>query len=373
LPAVRAAARLDEPRAETPEETFASHVARRVRLRFGPAEPAQPQRAQGEWPRFEAGGGEAWPGSSSAIAMNRRLIAALTLGASLATGARPALASVSAVDDAGNTVTLAAPAQRVISLAPHATELIYAAGGGAKLVGAVSYSDYPDAAKRVPRVGDNRALDLERIAALKPDLIVVWRHGNAEQQIDRLRDLHVPLFFSEPRRLDDIATSLTRLGALFGTSPAAQTAAEAFRRDIAQLRARYANRTPVSVFFEVWNQPLMTLNGEHMISDVIALCGGRNVFAALKPLVPTVSTEAVLAANPDAIVTSSQGATASDRPLPTLESWRAWPTLSAVRHGNLFAIDGDLLTRPAPRIAQGAAQLCEDLDQARKRDAGAPN
>lgn len=283
----------------------------------------------------------------------------------LALGAGAAHASLSVVDDAGHTVTLARPAQRVISLAPHATELIYAAGGGARLVGAVSYSDYPRAAQRVPRVGDNRALDLERIAALKPDLIVVWRHGNAEQQLDRLRDLHVPLFFSEPRRLDDVATSLTRLGVLFDTSATAQPAADAFRRDIAQLRARYANRAPVSVFYEVWDQPLMTLNGEHMISDVIALCGGRNVFAALKPLVPTVSVEAVVAANPDAIVTTSPGASAPDRPLPALESWRAWPMLAAVKHDNLFSIDGDLLTRPSPRIAQGAALLCKDLDLAR--------
>ncbi|WP_310633284.1 cobalamin-binding protein [Paraburkholderia sp.] len=278
-------------------------------------------------------------------------------------------ASVSAVDDAGDTVTLAAPAQRVISLAPHATELIYAAGGGAKLVGTVSYSDYPPAALKVPRIGDNRALDLERIAALKPDLIVVWRHGNAQQQIDRLRDLHIPLFFSEPHRLDDVATSLTRLGALFGTDTTAQAAANAYRHDIAQLRTRYAQRAPVRVFYEAWDQPLMTINGEHTISDAITLCGGRNVFAALRPQVPTLSTEAVLAANPDAIVTASPGATAPDQPLPALDRWRAWPQLSAVAHGNLFAIDGDLLSRAGPRLAQGAEQLCKDLDQARTRDA----
>ncbi|RAR60697.1 iron complex transport system substrate-binding protein [Paraburkholderia unamae] len=284
---------------------------------------------------------------------------------------RAANAAVSAVDDAGNTVTLPAPAQRVVSLAPHVTELLYAAGGGAKVVGAVAYSDYPPEAQKVPRVGDNRALDLERIAALKPDLIVVWRHGNAQQQLDRLRALHIPLFFSEPHRLDDVATSLTRLGVLLGTRPTAQAAADAYRLDIAQLRARYARRAPVSVFYEVWDRPLMTLNGQHMISDVIALCGGRNVFAALEPLVPAVSTEAVLAANPDAIVTAAQGETSPDRSLPGLALWQSWPTLTAVKRGNLFAIDGDLLTRPAPRIAQGAAQLCEDLDLARTRDAAA--
>ncbi|MGU7781787.1 cobalamin-binding protein [Burkholderia sp. PU8-34] len=297
-----------------------------------------------------------------------RLLPVTALFALLALGsAPPARADVSARDDAGNAVTLPAPAQRVVSLAPHATELIYAAGGGAKLVGTVTYSDYPGAAKAVPRVGDNKALDLERIAALKPDLIVIWRHGNAERQTDALRALHIPLFFSEPQHLDDIASSLRQLGALLGTQPVADTAAAAFTRDVDALRARYAARAPVTVFFQVWDRPLMTLNGTHLISDVIALCGGRNVFASQKPLVPTVTDEAVLAANPEAIVTTSAGATASREPLPSLARWRAWPALTAVARDNLFAIDGDLLTRASPRIAQGAAALCEDLDLARKR------
>ncbi|UEP34037.1 cobalamin-binding protein [Burkholderia ambifaria] len=276
-------------------------------------------------------------------------------------------ADVTARDDAGNTVTLPAPAQRVISLAPHATELVYAAGGGAKLVGTVTYSDYPPAAQAVPRVGDNKALDLERIAALKPDLIVVWRHGNAERQTDALRALHIPLFFSEPKHLDDVATSLRQLGVLLGTAPVADAAAASFSRDIAALRARYAARAPVTMFFQVWDRPLTTLNSAHLFNEVITLCGGRNVFAALKPLAPSVTDEAVLAANPEAIVTTSAGATRSDAPLPSLARWRAWPALTAVARNNLFAIDGDLLTRPSPRIARGAAALCEDLDAARAR------
>jgi iron complex transport system substrate-binding protein len=276
-------------------------------------------------------------------------------------------AAITVTDDNGATVTLAAPAQRVISLAPHVTELIYAAGGGSRLVGAVSYSDYPPEAKQIPRVGDNKALDLERIAALKPDLIVVWRHGNAQAQLEQLRALHIPLFFSEPHQLDDVAQTLTKLGALLGTPEIADAAASRYRQDIAGLRARYANRPPVSVFYQVWDQPLMTLNGTHMVSDVITLCGGRNVFAKLEPLVPTVSTEAVLAANPEAIFTASAGATKPDKPLPQLERWRAWPSLTAVARNNLFAIDGDLIDRPTPRIAQGAAQLCEDLEIARSR------
>ncbi len=275
--------------------------------------------------------------------------------------------TLSVTDDSGAIVTLAAPAQRIVSLAPHVTELLYAAGGSARIVGAVSYSDYPPQAKSIPRVGDNKSLDLERIVAMKPDLIVVWRHGNAMQQIDRLRELHIPLFFSEPHKLEDIPVTIDKLGHLLGTEQQASAASSAFRRDIGSLRARYANRPPVSVFYQVWDDPLMTLNGEHIVSEVIEVCGGKNVFADLKPLVPTISTEAVLAANPEAIVTATPGATNPEHALPSLDTWRKWPSMTAVARNNLFGIDGDLINRPTPRLALGAAALCEDLDAARSR------
>jgi len=299
---------------------------------------------------------------------------ALAFACALAlTAAQAARASISVVDDGGEQVTLAAPAQRVVALAPHAVELAYAAGGGGKLVGAVSYSDYPEAAKALPRVGTNTTLDLERIVALKPDLVIVWRHGNSQRQLDRLRALGIPLYRSEPHKLDDVATDLVALGTLMGTSETARAAAADYRAKIAALRARYAGRSPVTVFYEAWADPLMTLGGSQIISDVIALCGGRNVFANLVPLVPTVSTEAVVAANPEAIVTSNGGATKPDTQLPSLAAWKAWPRMTAVARDNLFAIDGDLITRPSPRLTQGAETLCRDLDLARTRrpDAGA--
>jgi iron complex transport system substrate-binding protein len=284
-----------------------------------------------------------------------------------ASASASASAELSVIDDSGATVTLSAPARRVISLAPHVTELIYAAGGGAALVGTVNYSDYPAAALRVPRIGDNKSLDLERIVALKPDLIVVWRHDNAQRQLDALKALHIPLFYNSPTKLDDVATSLQKLGVLLGTEPQAQQAAAAFRARIAELRARYAQQTPVSVFYQVWDNPLMTLNDDHWISDTLKLCGGRNVFGALETRVPTVSTEAVLAANPQAIVTAAAGATRPDRPLPGLARWQSWPQLAAVRAGNLFVLNGDLINRPTPRLAEGAAQLCAALAGARSR------
>lgn len=279
----------------------------------------------------------------------------------------PAHAAVSVIDDAGNTVTLAQPARRIVSLAPHVTELLYAAGGGDRIVGTVSYSDYPPQARDLPRVGDNKALDLERIAALKPDLIVVWRHGNAQKQTDRLRALGLPLFFSEPRKLESIPENLEKLGKLMDTGPVATRAAADFRQQVETLRKTYANRPPVTVFYQVWQQPLMTLNGQHMVSDMLALCGGRNLFGNEPPLVPTVSVEAVVAGNPEAMMTAGLGATRPDKPLADFSMWEKWKSVTAVARNNLFIIDGDLVNRAGPRVVQGAAQICKDLDIARSR------
>jgi iron complex transport system substrate-binding protein len=296
----------------------------------------------------------------------KRILLLLALAASLAPVSAAWATAISVVDDSGATVTLDAPARRIVSLAPHTTELVYAAGGADLIVGAVNYSDYPPAARQLPRVGDNQALDLEKIAALKPDLLVVWRHGNAQRQIGALRALGIPLFFSEPKQLPDIAANLHKLGELMGTVSTADKAAQDFSAKIARLREQYAQRPVVSVFYQVWETPLMTLNGDHMVSDVIRLCGGRNVFASLTPVAPTVSTEAVIAANPDAIVTGRYG-DADPGTLPkSLDRWRSWTELTAVSHRNLFAVNADWLDRPAPRLADGAAQLCEVLQTARE-------
>ncbi|MGO4763495.1 cobalamin-binding protein [Cupriavidus sp. 2KB_3] len=279
----------------------------------------------------------------------------------------PAHAAISVIDDAGNTVTLAQPARRIVSLAPHVTELLYAAGGGDRIVGTVSYSDYPPQARDLPRVGDNKALDLERIAALKPDLIVVWRHGNAQKQTDRLRALGLPLYLSEPRKLASIPENLEKLGKLMDTGPVATRAAADFRQQVETLRKTYANRPPVTVFYQVWQQPLMTLNGQHMVSDMLALCGGRNLFGNEPPLVPTVSVEAVVAGNPEAMMTAGMGATRPDKPLADFAMWEKWKSVTAVARNNLFIIDGDLVNRAGPRVVQGAAEICKDLDIARSR------
>jgi len=270
-------------------------------------------------------------------------------------------AEVSVSDDTGREVRLARPAQRIVSLAPHITELLFSAGAGDRLVGAVDFSDWPPAAKQLPRVGAYNAVDMERILALRPDLVVAWASGNPPALIERLRGLGLTVFLSEPRELEDVAGNLERLGRLAGTEATAQAAADAFRRRLQALRERYSARAPVSVFYQIWFRPLMTVNGEHLISKVIRLCGGRNVFADLPALVPKLDMEAVLAADPQAIVAGVRE--------PGDEAWQAdwrrWPQLRAVREGHLISLPADLMQRHTVRILDGAGQLCAALERVR--------
>lgn len=270
-------------------------------------------------------------------------------------------AAVSAVDDAGRTLRLAAPAQRIVSLAPHVTELLFAAGAGARIVGAVEFSDYPPAALEIPRVGDYVEFDLETIVALRPDLVISWISGNPAGEVAALRRLGLPLFETEPRRLEDIARTLRTFGALAGTAPAAAGAALAFEHRLRQLEARATGARPLRVFYQVWGQPLITVNGEHLISDVLRRCGARNVFADLAMLAPRIDVEAVLQADPQVII---GGALQDTRP-PWLDDWRNWPELEAVRHGRLFFVPGTHLHRHTPRILDGMQRVCEQLESVR--------
>lgn len=288
------------------------------------------------------------------------------VAALLALAAGAAAAAVTVVDDAGRRVTVQQPARRVISMAPHATELLFAAGGGERVVGAMNYSDYPAAAKKIPLVGSNSVIDMERVLALKPDLIVVWHTGNTARQIAQLEALGVPVFHSEPRKLAQVADNIERLGQLLGTQPAASQAAGALRARLAALAARYGKRSPVTVFYQIWDQPLYTLNDAQIASDAIRLCGGRNVFGGLKVVAPEVSIEAVLAADPEAVMAGRR----HDPAQPGLKLWEPFKSMTAVKRGNLLTVDGDLLTRPGPRAVEGAARLCEALDNVRQRRPG---
>lgn len=274
--------------------------------------------------------------------------------------AMQAHAAITVLDDDGKAVTLPKPAQRVVALAPHVTEMLFAAGGAEKIVGAVTYSDYPEAAKQIPRVGDNRQVDMERLLAMKPDLLVIWRHGSSERQIEQLRQLGIPMYHSEPKKLDQIADNLEKLGKLLGTETTANAAAKEMRQKLTALRAQFSARPPVRTFYQVWDKPLYTLNGEHIVTDALKACGGQNIFADQKVTAPVVSVESVLEADPEAIFGTAE------KDYGGVNLWRPYKTLKATRQDNLFTIQGDLLNRAGPRMVAGTAVLCEKLEEARK-------
>jgi iron complex transport system substrate-binding protein len=289
------------------------------------------------------------------------------LGAITAT----AHAQIALADDAGRRIVLARPAARVVPLAPSLTEIVYAAGGGAALAGTDTHSDHPRAARALPRVGDALRIDVERVLALRPDLVLVWRHGNTGRELAQLEAAGLTLFQLEPRRLDEVPRAIERVGTLLGTEAAAREAAQKLRDELDTLRRAHANAAPVRVFYQVWPSPLMTLNREHMVSDVIALCGGVNVFADLAPLVPQVSIESVVVADPQVIIASREAPGDDDGARreaahPAFAAWARHPRMAAVRRGHLYSIAGDHISRQGPRVVLGARAMCGVLDEVRR-------
>jgi iron complex transport system substrate-binding protein len=270
---------------------------------------------------------------------------------------------VSVIDDVGQSLVLEQPARRIVSLAPHITELLFAAGAGASVVGVSEYSDFPEQARAIPRIGGGGGLDIEAILALQPDLVIAWQSGNPAMQLQRLRSLGLALFVSEPRLIDDIPGSILKFARLAGTESVAQAQIDEFNRRYASLQQAHAASEAIDVYYQIWERPLMTVNGNHMISAVIDLCGGRNVFAALPELAPQIGVEAVLARDPQVIVVAGELADHE----AALAPWRRWPQLQAVRKRHLYVLERDLLVRQTPRIMDGAEQLCAILDEVRER------
>lgn len=286
----------------------------------------------------------------------RAVVLALACAVAAAAGAEVRLR-----DDRGVEVVLPAPASRIVALAPHLAEIAFAAGAGDRVVAVSAFTDHPPAAAQRPVISDATHLDLEALARLKPDLVLVWRSGNPARFGAQLDARGYRTFVTEPERLSDIARIIRAVGRLAGTSMEAERSATEFEARIETLRWRFGGRAEVGVFYEIWDEPLMTLNGRHLISELIALCGGRNLFAGARPLTPVVSREQVLAADPDAILVSAPSARAAER----VDAWRRRTTLRAAQRDAILAVDPSLVNRSGPRIADGAAAICEALDRVR--------
>ena len=270
-------------------------------------------------------------------------------------------AEIKLVDDNGDELVLAQPAQRIISLAPNITEVLFHVGAGAQIVGADEYSNYPEAAKQIRRVNNHAAANYELILSLKPDLVIAWQSGNGDKIIDPLRKLGFPVFVVETREIDQIPALFHRFGQLSGHEAIAQQRIDEFTQRLHSLRNAQAGKSVVRTFYQIWHEPLITLNGQHMVSDVIRLCGGVNVFADAIPLVPYINIESIVAADPEVIIA---GGSEQDQP-DLVSRWQQWAGISAVQHQHIYAIPADLMQRHSDRILEGARMMCDYLDRAR--------
>ena len=262
-------------------------------------------------------------------------------------------------DDQGTKFSTSKPARRIISLAPHLTEMLFSAGAGKYIVGTVSYSDYPDSAKSIKRIGSYNKFGLEEIITLKPDLIVAWETGNPHHIIEKLKSLGFTVFVNEPKNLLDIPDSVKRLSALAHTN--SDLKIKNFLNQYNSLKDKYSSKKKVKLFYQFWNSPLMTINGKHLISNVMQLCGAENIFNNLTTLAPVVSVEAVVDSDVEVIVVG--GLLAKHK--KWLDDWRQWKDLPAVKNKHLYNVNPDLLQRHTLRMIDGAAALCEKVNLAR--------
>jgi len=260
-------------------------------------------------------------------------------------------------DDTGQRVTLPHAPLRIVSLAPSATEMLFAAGAGGRLVATVDFSNVPAAARRVPRIGDVTAVDMERLVALHPDVVVAWPGGGNPVQLERIAQLGIPIYRQQVNRLADLPASLRRLGVLGADPAGAEQAADALQKELAHIAHQYGGGKHPTVLLEVWNRPIYTVGGTHLMSDALALCGARNVFGDLKELGPVIDTEAVIARNPDIIVATAPPGEAAR----WLAEWRRFGSLSAVRNGRLIAFEDPSLSRLGPSVVPATAALCKAL------------
>ena len=284
-------------------------------------------------------------------------VLALGIAAASAALARPV------TDDLGRQLELPAPPLRIVSLAPGATEMLFAAGAGSQVIATVEYSDEPDAARRVPRIGDAVAIDLERLLLLHPDVVVAWPGGGNAAQRAKIARLAIPVYEQQVGTLSDLAPAVRRLGVLAGTEAQAASAAGAIEARLEALRRRFgaahgAGRRP-SVLLEVWNRPIYTVGGRQLMSDALSACGARNVFADLPEPGPVLDIEAVIARNPDIIIAAGPPGESAG----WLQDWKRFPMLKAVRNGRLIAFDDQALSRLGPSVIAATEELCRAIER----------
>jgi len=258
--------------------------------------------------------------------------------------------------------SLAFAKQKVISLAPHLTEMMFSAGAGDQLIGAVESSDYPEASTRIPRVGGYSALNYEKIVSLKPDVVLVWDGGNSHQEISRLEKLDITIIRFTSKRLQDIPQTIRQLGKLFDTEPQANQVAKQLEQQLEKQTLNYQHRPKISVFYQIWDKPLITVGKHQFISEAIELCGGKNIFDDQKQPAPQVSSEAVLSRNPQLILLGGQ----SNKQAAWQSYWQNFSQLKASQQQHIYKLNADLYQRPTARLINALPELCQLIDRARQ-------
>jgi len=261
----------------------------------------------------------------------------------------------------GSTLLLASPATRVVTLSPHLAELVFAAGAGGRLVATVEYSNYPQAAENIPRIGDAYRLDAERIVALRPDLVIAWDSGNPRAAIEQLRSFGVPVWAVEIREPLEIADTLEAIGLATAQESSARRESESIRKRLDKLASNYRGAADLTYFYQVGERPLFTINGEQLISKGLRMCGATNVFGAEPGIAFQVGYESVIVANPDALFAPS-----SDGGGDPLSAWREWPAMKAVQRDALFLLPADAVSRATPRFLDALELACGLLDGLRE-------
>ncbi|NRA69780.1 MAG: cobalamin-binding protein [Gammaproteobacteria bacterium] len=257
--------------------------------------------------------------------------------------------------------SIARSAQRIVALSPHSVELLFAIGAGSKIVGSIDSADYPDAAKKLNFVGNYHGLVIEKIIALKPDLIISWASGNKTDQIEQLKKLGFNVVNSDPKSLDDIAENIRLLGQLTDLTKKSEQVAKIYEQQLAEIKARYQTKAKIKVFYQLWSKPLMTISNKSWINQLIENCGATNVFANNQTAYPQISIENVLVTNPQVILIPSDNNTRNH----DIFGWEKWTYLEAIKNHHIYYPDATLLHRPTPRLLTAMAQMCQQIDRAR--------
>jgi iron complex transport system substrate-binding protein len=265
-------------------------------------------------------------------------------------------------DDAGVAVTVDTAGCRIVSLAPGTTAMLYAAGAGPCLIGTIAHSNEPEEAAKLRIVGDAETLDFEQLLALRPSVVVVAVDVVQRVRIDRIRALGIPVYQVHVTKLAGMPESVRRLGLLANAAAVADRAANALESELSRLRGEYRGRAPVRVLYQIWDKPIYTIGGRHVINDAMQLCGARNLFDDLDTAAPAITREAALARDPELILASAP----PDSAQTWLDEWRRFTTVAAVRNGQLVAHTDERIDRMGPSVIAATAELCRVIDAARK-------